>query len=454
MTPRTTASHDVAPVGPWDRLAILALGTAGCALSYDALQQMAVAIHVRGFLTYLFPLVIDGFIAYGVRALLVLRTAPFGARLYVWTLFGTATTASIWANALHAVRLNQQLEAGGGLRLGDTVVAILSTLAPLALAGAVHLYILITRHHPTRTAAETERDRGPQPGTTPASLVRDRDRALQWVPAPRSGTECGNRTDCPPDGDRPAGAGTGPASGTAPPGPRDRTLASGKPGTGDRTGHPSHRTGPELHLAGHRTAVPDGPGDQDPTVPDAKPLADGPVPLEEPGTGDEDQRSVTPSGPAPSDEERPRDRADRTAATDEKDIRPRALPQEQAPTRPVPGTGQGQDRDRDAPVADRRTSARPRTVPETATKTQRKGTGGRSRTGRGSRSRFSEDDIVALIHPHVPAVLDRDGNEAITRVQLREIMRDQRISIRNENLSPVLQRLRSTTGTTTTRSTR
>ncbi|GAA1890726.1 DUF2637 domain-containing protein [Streptantibioticus ferralitis] len=129
----------------WDRAVIILLGAAGCALSYDALQQMAVAIHVRGFLTYLFPLVIDGFIAYGVRALLVLRTAPLGARAYVWTLFGTATTASIWANALHAVRLNELATRSGGLRLGDTVVAILSTLAPLALAGAVHLYILIAR---------------------------------------------------------------------------------------------------------------------------------------------------------------------------------------------------------------------------------------------------------------------------------------------------------------------
>ncbi|WP_406183912.1 DUF2637 domain-containing protein [Streptomyces sp. NBC_01006] len=161
--PRTTA---------WDRAAIFALGAAGCALSYDALQQMAVAIHVRGFLTYLFPLVIDGFIAYGVRALLVLRTAPYRARLYVWTLFATATAASIWANALHAIRLNQLAPPGGGLRLGDVTVGILSTLAPLALAGAVHLHILITR----------------QSGTAPDSAVeppaeQDADQATDPDPA-------------------------------------------------------------------------------------------------------------------------------------------------------------------------------------------------------------------------------------------------------------------------------
>ncbi|MFF3631649.1 DUF2637 domain-containing protein [Streptomyces sp. NPDC002164] len=134
-----------ARINGWDRAAVVALGGAGCALSYDALQQMATAIHVRGLLTFVFPLVIDGFIAYGVRALLVLRTAPLAARCYVWTLFGTATAASIWANALHAVRLNQQQHDGAGLRLGDVTVGVLSTLAPLALAGAVHLYILIAR---------------------------------------------------------------------------------------------------------------------------------------------------------------------------------------------------------------------------------------------------------------------------------------------------------------------
>ncbi|MET9608406.1 DUF2637 domain-containing protein [Streptomyces sp. NPDC006512] len=140
MTGRATAR-----INGWDRAAIVILGAAACALSYDALQQMATAIHVRGFLTYLFPLVIDGFIAYGVRALLVMSTAPLTARTYVWTLFGGATAASIWANALHAIRLNQQQSSGAGLRLGDLTVGILSTLAPLALAGSVHLYILIAR---------------------------------------------------------------------------------------------------------------------------------------------------------------------------------------------------------------------------------------------------------------------------------------------------------------------
>ena len=155
---RTTAHQATA----WDRAAVALLGAAGCTLSYDALQQIAIAIHIRPALTYLFPLVIDGFIAYGVRALLVLRDAPFRARLYIWTLFATASTASVWANALHAVRLNQQTRTTG-LHLDDTTVGILSTIAPLALAGAVHLHILITRADAPSPTTGT----GPQPECKP-----------------------------------------------------------------------------------------------------------------------------------------------------------------------------------------------------------------------------------------------------------------------------------------------
>lgn len=210
-----SAHPAVAPIGVWDRLAIVVLGLAGCALSYDALQQMAVAIHIRGYLTYLFPLVVDGFIAYGVRALLVLSEAPLRARLYVWTLFGTATAASIWANSLHAVRLNQQTAHTTGLRLGDTVVAILSTLAPLALAGAVHLYILITRHHPgtgyteaTAAAESGEQNTDQEPASAPAAeRTRDADHPGGGAdhglgPGPEAG---------PASADHPAPHGHGPA---------------------------------------------------------------------------------------------------------------------------------------------------------------------------------------------------------------------------------------------------
>ncbi|MFJ8602258.1 DUF2637 domain-containing protein [Streptomyces shenzhenensis] len=242
----------------WDRAAIVALGGAGCALSYDALQQMAIAIHVRGFLTLLFPLVIDGFIAYGVRALLVLRTATLAARCYVWMLFGTATAASIWANALHAVRLNQQQPTGRGLQLGDLTVGILSTLAPLALAGAVHLYILIARRvtesavagQPETSGVRTDRIGADRPDTP----VRQAERPVPVssghrtaLPVP-SAQDAGVRTDtsCPDTeerADREAVSGHPEAS--AEPEPED----SGR-GT-DLGGEPVTRPAPvtRLHLA-------------------------------------------------------------------------------------------------------------------------------------------------------------------------------------------------------------
>ncbi|MFI6372402.1 DUF2637 domain-containing protein [Streptomyces sp. NPDC050546] len=130
----------------WDRSAIILLGAAGFAFSYDALRQIAIAIHARGSLSYLFPVFIDGFIAYGVRAIVLLRHQRFAARLYAWFLFLAATGASLGANALHAITLNVGPQAGrSALHLADSVVGVLSTLAPLALAGSVHLYILMAR---------------------------------------------------------------------------------------------------------------------------------------------------------------------------------------------------------------------------------------------------------------------------------------------------------------------
>ncbi|MCZ4096094.1 DUF2637 domain-containing protein [Streptomyces sp. H39-C1] len=256
--PTSTSHHATG----WDRAAILALGAAGCALSYDALQQMAVAIHVRGILTYLFPLVIDGFIAYGVRALLVLRTAPFHARLYVWALFGIATTASIWANALHAVRLNQQ-GTTGGLHLGDGTVGLLAMLAPLALAGAVHLHILITRHtmdapphgipavhsglgdQPTGTSS-TGREPTPAASTTRTKLADDTGSGQQRATAGTETTPGLKGSEQPTTGESDDGA---IAAG------QSRTGSSGELTAGKTAGRPPGASLDELLTIGRQAAT-------------------------------------------------------------------------------------------------------------------------------------------------------------------------------------------------------
>ncbi|AZK96614.1 MULTISPECIES: DUF2637 domain-containing protein [Streptomyces] len=239
----------------WDKAAVVTLGAAACALSYDALQQMAASIHIRGALTYLFPLIIDGFIAYGVRGLLVLRTAPFTARLYTWALFGTASAVSIWANALHAVRLNQQGPPGAGLKLGDLTVGVLSTVAPLALAGAVHLYILIARRtEPT--------DRPGHSGQPDTPTVRT-DRIM---------------TDCPGVTDRPE-SGRAELTGSS---DRDRPELTGPPDT-DR---PAPVTG---HPAAELTAPA-------PSAPDTPSVTPAPVTLPDPEPEHTGRDEAAPSG--------------------------------------------------------------------------------------------------------------------------------------------------------------
>ncbi|MGW3228665.1 DUF2637 domain-containing protein, partial [Kitasatospora sp. NPDC001095] len=154
--------------------AIGLLGATGFGLSYDALQQMAQAIHVRGHLSYAWPVVVDGFIAYGVRALVLLREAPWTARAYAWSLFAGATGTSVWANALHAVRLNEQTASHlGELHLGDLAVGTLSTIAPIALAGAVHLGIIVTRHEATQGGSDDNAHQLADP--TPGAVALSRD---------------------------------------------------------------------------------------------------------------------------------------------------------------------------------------------------------------------------------------------------------------------------------------
>ncbi|WP_328431821.1 DUF2637 domain-containing protein [Streptomyces sp. NBC_00453] len=150
------------------RLGIVLLAADAFTLSYDALRQMAVASHVRGWLTYLFPLVIDGFIAIGIVALLILRTAPVRSRLYVWTLVGLATLTSIGANVVHAIGLNE----GTRLHLNNATAGALSGTAPLALAGAVHLYLVMNRHlaAANSAAAEASSSTPPAESATPRQI--------------------------------------------------------------------------------------------------------------------------------------------------------------------------------------------------------------------------------------------------------------------------------------------
>jgi Protein of unknown function (DUF2637) len=242
----------------WDRLAIMGLGATGFASSYDALRQMALAIHTSEALSWLFPIFIDGFIAYGIRALMLMRNSHIGARIYVWLLFLAATSASLWANVLRAVTLNKEAHSGpAGLHLGDWAVGVLSMLAPLALAGSVHLFIIMAR-----TAEAVPDDSGTRPGRVAAPL----DGPVPTA-SPASGAVAADAQD--------------PAVSEAPPSPAPAPQALADP-----AGVMSTADGPVAH----------------PEEPQAVSGAEGPDPLEEvgpPSVPDDDQG---PSGRAAADD--------------------------------------------------------------------------------------------------------------------------------------------------------
>ncbi|MCC9706136.1 hypothetical protein E4N62_13190 [Streptomyces sp. MNU76] len=109
------------------------------------------------------------------------------------------------------------------------------------------------------------------------------------------------------------------------------------------------------------------------------------------------------------------------------------------------------------PTGDRGNQVPLRRKAPTKTRTKNKGKRGRSRTPQTQRPPHeleqSVDQLVQQVRPHVPALLERDGNESVTRVQLREILRREGLKGgRNDRLSLVLQELRSD-DTTKTRST-
>ncbi|MFJ8957445.1 DUF2637 domain-containing protein [Streptomyces sp. NPDC102381] len=211
-------SYSLRGMTAWDRSAVILLGAAGFAFSYDALRQIALAIHARETLSYLFPVFIDGFIAYGVRAIVLLRHQRFAARLYAWFLFLAATGASLGANALHAITLNDSPQAGrSALHLTDSVVGVLSMLAPLALAGSVHLYILMARtaERPVPDRADT----GPGP-------VRETSPTLERIPVQHGPRPLEAPASMPP---RPLTSGpSAPQDAAAP--PVDLRKAESRPG--------------------------------------------------------------------------------------------------------------------------------------------------------------------------------------------------------------------------------
>ncbi|MFC9502695.1 hypothetical protein [Streptomyces sp. NPDC057002] len=119
--------------------------------------------------------------------------------------------------------------------------------------------------------------------------------------------------------------------------------------------------------------------------------------------------------------------------------------QDRGPTATQSGTETTQDRGHQVPLHRK---------PARKSRTKNKGKRARSHSPQTERQPRelgeSERQLVHEVRPHVPALLERDGNGAITRVQLREIIRREGLTgVGNDRIGLVLQELRSEDITTT-----
>ncbi|MFF7290805.1 hypothetical protein [Streptomyces griseorubiginosus] len=214
---------------------------------------------------------------------------------------------------------------------------------------------------------------------------------------------------------------------------------------------------------GDRASAPRGPV---PGIADSKTPADAGTEGENAGTGvgTEAPRGSTVPGTGPANPEASEEDA-RGVGTDRatREVPAQGPVSRQGPNAAESGTEPTGDRgptDTDTgtePTGDRGDTVPLRRKTTTKTRTKNKGKRGRSRTPQTQRPpRELEQEVEQLVQqvrPHVPALLERDGNESVTRVQLREILRREGLKgSRNDRLSLVLQELRSD-DTTQTRST-
>ncbi|MFD8354771.1 hypothetical protein ACFV1X_38355 [Streptomyces coelicoflavus] len=127
------------------------------------------------------------------------------------------------------------------------------------------------------------------------------------------------------------------------------------------------------------------------------------------------------------------------------------------------GTESTEDRGPNAPQSGTETTHDPghkvplRRKPTKTSRTKNKDKRARSRSPQTERQARElgepERQLVREVRPHVSVLLERDGNSAITRVQLREIIRRQGLTgVGNDRLGLILQELRNE-DITTTRST-
>lgn len=112
------------------------VAAAAFAISFASLTFVGRTAGVSEPLSPLYALAVDGLLAVGVLAAVVLRAARLKSRMFVWVLIGAAVAVSVAANVAHA-----QSAGGNGLAMAAGAVP------PLTLAVTLELLVQIIRHH-------------------------------------------------------------------------------------------------------------------------------------------------------------------------------------------------------------------------------------------------------------------------------------------------------------------
>lgn len=152
-TDRTTPSMASTRQGSKRGLAAVAGGVAGLAagafaLSFDALRELARVSGVSPDLSFVWPLIVDGFIVIATVAAVMLRPRGRRASWYPWATLIVFAGISVVGNALHASNHADSDAVSVG------VAACVSAVPAVALLLSSHLLVVLLAHPATSPASD------------------------------------------------------------------------------------------------------------------------------------------------------------------------------------------------------------------------------------------------------------------------------------------------------------
>ncbi|NLC98321.1 MAG: DUF2637 domain-containing protein, partial [Actinomycetales bacterium] len=131
-------------------------------LSFDALRSLAELAGIRQELTFLWPLVVDGFIIVATVSAVIMSGRGWRVAWYPWATLLCFGTISVIGNALHA-------QAHASSTLGIGVAAMVSAVPAVALLLASHLFVLVMPNTARRTSTpEQKKTAGQDVDNSPA----------------------------------------------------------------------------------------------------------------------------------------------------------------------------------------------------------------------------------------------------------------------------------------------